>query len=161
MRQGPRDRVSRYHDGMKALFFCIPLIGALITGPALAEWPMMNDPAFDPTVSDPAYPLSTGPKILLDGAHHNFFIQWDFIQPFAQLATADGYRPIVDDKTFSPGYLAGFDIVVIITALPFNFTEQTEVTIEVTFTEAEIEALHDWVENGGALLVFKWFRWLL
>ena len=122
---------------------------------AHAEWPMSNDPAFDASVPQPTYPESEGPTILLDGGHHNFFIQWDFIKPFADLAESDGYRPVIDAETFTPGYLARFDIVVIITALPFDFTTKTEVTTETTFTGTEIEALYDWVKNGGSLLVFS------
>ena len=127
----------------------------LVTGMAHAKWPMSNDPAFDPAVQNPAYAESTGPRILLDGAHHNFFIQWDFIEPFASLARADGYRPVIGEEAFTQEYLAGFDIVVIITALPFDFTTRTEVTTESTFTEDEISALHDWIDAGGSLLVFS------
>ena len=127
----------------------------LVTGLAHAKWPMSNDPAFDPAVQNPAYPESTGPRILLDGAHHNFFIQWDFIEPFANVARADGYRPIIGEEPFTQEYLAGFDIVVIITALPFDFATKTEVTTESTFTDDEISALHDWVDGGGSLLVFS------
>jgi hypothetical protein len=98
---------------------------------------------------------SQGPRILLDGGHHNFFIQWDFIKPFVDLAKADGYQPVIDDEIFTPEYLARFDIVMIITALPFDFTTKTEVTTEATFTGTEIEALYEWVETGGSLLVFS------
>ena len=122
---------------------------------ARTEWPMSNDPAFEATVKKPTYPDSQGPTILLDGGHHNFFIQWDFIKPFADLAEADGYQTVIDDETFTPGYLEKFDIVMIITALPFDFGTRTEVTTETTFTIAEIEALHDWVRAGGSLLVFS------
>lgn len=122
---------------------------------AHAEWPMSNDPAFDATVEQPAYAESQGPRILLDGGHHNFFVQWGFIKPFADLAEADGYQTVIDDEIFTPGYLAKFDIVMIITALPFDFTTKTEVTTETTFTGAEIEALYGWVMAGGALLVFS------
>ena len=127
----------------------------LVTGMAHAKWPMSNDPAFDATVRNPAYPESTGPRILLDGAHHNFFVQWDFIEPFADLARADGYRPEIGEDAFTEEYLAGFDIVVIITALPFDFTTKTEVTTESTFTDDEISVLHEWVDAGGSLLVFS------
>ena len=95
------------------------------------------------------------PRILLDGAHHNFFVQWGFIEPFANLARADGYRPIIGEEAFTLEYLAGFDIVVIITALPFDFTTKTEVTTQSTFTDDEISVLHDWVDGGGSLLVFS------
>jgi hypothetical protein len=140
---------------MKLLTTHSVLLILLTAGVAQAEWPISNDPAFDATVRKPMYAESQGPRILLDGGHHNFFIQWDFIKPFADLAEADGYRPVIDDETFTPEYLARFDIVMIITALPSDFTTTLKITTETTFTDAEITALHDWVETGGSLLVFS------
>lgn len=116
---------------------------------------MSNDPEFNSEVKEPTYKKGEGPKILLDGAHHNFFIQWDFIKPFSDLAKADGYQTIVDSLKFTPDYLKRFDIVMIITALPFDFTTKTEVTDEITFSQDEINSLYDWVEKGGSLLVFS------
>ena len=43
-------------------------------------------------------------------------------------------------KGFNPAYTP-FDIVMIITALPFDFTTKNEVTTEKTFTNAEIESI--------------------
>lgn len=119
------------------------------------QWPMSNDPEFNFDVKEPTYKKDKGPKILLDGAHHNFFIQWDFIKPFSDLAKADGYQTVVDSLKFTPDYLERFDIVMIITALPFDFTTKTEVTDEITFSQGEINSLYDWVEKGGSLLVFS------
>lgn len=121
---------------------------------ARTEWPMSNDTAFEATVETPTYPESDGPTILLDGGHHNVFIQWDFIKPFADLAEADGYQPVIDDQTFTAGYLAEFDIVMIITALPFDFTTKTEVTTETTFTNAEIAALYNLGGSGRLIARF-------
>ena len=140
---------------MKPLITVSILLVLLTAGTVRAEWPMSNDPAFDATVRHPTYAESQGPRILLDGGHHNFFIQWGFIRPFADLAEADGYQTVIDDERFTPGYLADFDIVMIITALPFDFGTKTEVTTETTFTGAEIDALYDWVSAGGSLLVFS------
>jgi len=116
---------------------------------------MSNDTEFNSDIEKPTYEKDEGPKILLDGAHHNFFIQWDFIKPFSDLANADGYQTIVDSLKFTPEYLKRFDIVMIITALPFDFTTKNEVTDESTFSEDEINSLYDWVNNGGSLLVFS------
>jgi hypothetical protein len=116
---------------------------------------MSNDTEFNSEVKEPTYKKGEGPKILLDGAHHNFFIQWDFIIPFSDLAKADGYQTIVDSLNFTPEYLKRFDIVMIITALPFDFTTKNEVTDESTFSEEEINSLYDWVNEGGSLLVFS------
>ena len=140
---------------MKRLTNPAVLLVLLATCVAYAEWPMSNDPAFDASVRQPTYVEPEGPRILLDGGHHNFFIQWEFIKPFADLASADGYQPVIDDQIFTPEYLAEFDIVMIITALPFDFTTKIEVTTETTFTSMEIEALYEWVKTGGSLLVFS------
>lgn len=136
-------------------FVCALLVAFQSAGLAEAKWPMSNDPAFDATVASPAFPPAKGPTILLDKAHHNFFVQWDLIQPFADLARADGFQPVVGDEPFTPEYLARFDIVMIITALPFDFTTRTEVTTEATFSDAELTAVRDWVAAGGSLLVFS------
>jgi hypothetical protein len=116
---------------------------------------MSNDSAFNADIKNPSYETGKGPKILLDVAHHNFLIQWDFIKPFSDLAKADGYQTIVDSLKFTPKYLKRFDIVMIITALPFDFTTKNEVTGESTFSKDEINSLYDWVINGGSLLVFS------
>jgi hypothetical protein len=116
---------------------------------------MSNDTEFNYAVKEPTYQKREGPKILLDVAHHNFFIQWDFIKPFADLAKADGYQTIVDSLKFTPEYLKRFDIVMIITALPFDFNTENDVTDAYTFTEEEISSLFSWVNKGGSLLVFS------
>ncbi len=127
----------------------------LIPSVQSTEWPMSNDPKFDSSVKNPVYAFDQGPVILLDSAHHNFHVQEGFIAPFVKLANADGYRTVIGAKSFTTEYLSEYDIVMIITALPFAFTTKTEVTTETTFTAAEIEALYDWVEKGGSLLVFS------
>ena len=120
-----------------------------------ADWPMSNDAGFDTSVENPMYEHSKGPIILLDAAHHNFHVTEGFIEPFAEIAAADGYRTVVGTSRFTPEFLRSFDIVMVITALPFEFTSKTEVTTETTFTDSEIEALHGWVSSGGSLLVFS------
>lgn len=119
------------------------------------QWPMSNDMGFNADVAEPTYEKGKGPKILLDGAHHNFLIQIDLIKPFSDLAKADGYVPVVDSLQFTPEYLERFDIVMIITALPFDFATKNEVTDETTFTQGEIDHLYEWVIKGGSLLVFS------
>jgi len=134
-----------------AALCCIALSATLFA----ADWPMSNDPGLDTSVENPMYEPSKGPVILLDAAHHNFHVTEGFIEPFAELAASDGYQARVGASEFTPEYLRSFDIVMIITALPFEFTSKTEVTTETTFTGSEIEALYDWVSSGGSLLVFS------
>ena len=123
--------------------------------PLARHWPMSNDTAFDPTIERPRWPPGKGPAILLDGAHHNFFVSAELMQPFERLMRADGCRVSTGLSAWTPELLSGFEIVVVITALPFEFMEKTEVTHEVTFTAHEIQALRDWVEGGGSALIFS------
>ncbi len=120
-----------------------------------ADWPMANDPKFDTKVKNPMFEKAEGPFILLDAAHHNFHVTEGFIDPFTSLAEADGYQTIVGTSAFTAQFLQSLNIVMIITALPFKFTSKTEVTTETTYTGAEIEALYQWVSEGGSLLVFS------
>ncbi|WP_420583324.1 hypothetical protein [Reichenbachiella sp.] len=138
---------------MKHLFTVILLASSWLSYGQ--KWPMRNDSNFDASVSDPAFVQNEGPKILLDGGHHNFFIKEGFIKPLEQVAKADGFQPIIDSAKFTTPYLKKFDIVIIITALPFDFTTKTSVTNESTFTNSEINHLYQWVNDGGSLLVFS------
>jgi hypothetical protein len=45
--------------------------------------------------------------------------------------------------------------VVISPAMPFLFGSKPEVTNEITFTDEELNALHDWVNEGGSLLMLS------
>ncbi|GJM09333.1 MAG: hypothetical protein DHS20C11_16090 [Lysobacteraceae bacterium] len=119
------------------------------------SWTLGNDPEFDASVAQPAFSSGKGPSILIDTGHHNFLPYYQFLHPFAALAEADGYRVEFNNQTFSSDYLSSFDIVLIATALPFEFTTQLEVTDKPTFTNAEIDSVVDWVSAGGALLVFS------
>ncbi|MTI38039.1 hypothetical protein [Fulvivirga lutimaris] len=118
------------------------------------KWPMQNDANFDPAVSNPAFDEGEEPKILFDAGHHNFLVTEGFIKPFEALSKADGYNPVIDSAQFTPAYLDQFDIIMIMTALPFEFTTKLEVTDEIAFTADEINSLYAWVNNGGSLLVF-------
>jgi hypothetical protein len=56
---------------------------------------------------------------------------------------------------FTKEYLSNYNIVVIWPAMPFKFGSKNQVTDEITFTIDELDALHDWVSNGGSLLMFS------
>jgi hypothetical protein len=51
---------------------------------------------------------------------------------------------VIDDEIFTPEYLEKFDIVMIITALPFDFTTKTEVTTEISLPQY---GRNSWVAN--------------
>jgi hypothetical protein len=75
-------------------------------------------------------------------------------KPLMDVAAADGYRVHVDSLKFTKAYLAKYKMIVIFPAMPFKFGSKSQVTDETTFTPDELTALHDWVSEGGSLLMF-------
>jgi hypothetical protein len=75
-------------------------------------------------------------------------------KPLMEVATADGYQVSVDSMKLTKAYLAPYKMLVIFPAMPFKFGSKGQVTDEITFTPDELTALHDWVSEGGSLLMF-------
>lgn len=131
----------------KLLAFCL-----LVT--LAAEGQMLNDSPFDASVALPKYPQGKGPKVLFDKGHYNFIVDMGLAKPLMDIATADGYQVSVDSMKFTKAYLAPYKMLVIFPAMPFKFGSKGQVTDEFTFTPDELTALHDWVSEGGSLLMF-------
>ena len=109
------------------------------------------DPNFDSRVAHPAY-TKKGPKVLFDEAHNNFHTASGRYKPFADLITSDGYQIRPNKEKFSAQVLKGFDILVISNALGAPLMAQPEAS-NPAFTDAECDAVRDWVKDGGALLL--------
>lgn len=110
------------------------------------------DPNFDTRVARPAYTRSH-PRVLFDEAHNNFHTTGGRYKGFAELITNDGYRVTPNKEKFSERVLKGYDILLI--ANPLNDGGDVENPMEdrPAFTEAECDAVRDWVRAGGALLL--------
>ncbi len=115
---------------------------------------MLNDSPFDARVAHPKYAKGKGPTILFDKGHLNFIVDLGLAKPLVDVATADGYQVKIDSMKFTKAYLANYKMLVIFPAMPFVFGSKAQVTDEVTFTPDELTALHDWVSQGGSLLMF-------
>ena len=108
------------------------------------------DPDFDVKVARPAY-TSTHPRILFDEAHHNFHTTSGRYKPFGQLIGNDGYQVIPNREKFSGEMLRKGDILVIANALGAEGMGQPGAS-NPAFTDAECDAVRDWVRGGGSLL---------
>src|SRR5215510_11916400 len=108
------------------------------------------DPNFDAKVSRPAY-TKNGPKVLFDEAHNNFHTASGRYKPFADLITNDGYQVTPNKEKFAAQTLKRFDILVISNALGAAQMNAPEAA-SPAFTDAECDAVRDWVKAGGALL---------
>ena len=119
------------------------------------KWPMYNDINVDLEVENPSYEMNEGPLIMFDSAHKNFFIQSHLIKPLVDLLLNDGYRVSFLDKEFSKSSLSQAKVLVVITALPFDFATERSAADKNTFSRDELSELQNWVKNGGSLLAFS------
>jgi hypothetical protein len=112
------------------------------------------DPNFDPKVARPAY-TSNHPRVLFDEAHNNFHTASGRYKPFADLLTSDGYRLSPNSSVFTKDTLMGYHVLVIANPLgtPVETAADFAAANKPAFTAAECDAVRDWVNTGGALLL--------
>lgn len=133
------------------------LIFTLISGVGLpaASTPVSNvsyaqavaDRNFNARVARPAYE-GRHPKVLFDEAHKNAATADGAYRPFVDLISSDGYQVLPSGRELSKKALSGFDILVI--ANPSGPQVQPEAS---AFTEEESNAIKNWVDAGGCLLL--------
>ncbi|HAC16332.1 MAG TPA: hypothetical protein DCE78_10380 [Bacteroidetes bacterium] len=103
----------------------------------------------------PMRPANTGTTIYVDAAHNNFHTYDGRFTPFSNLVRNDGFNVAGFNEKFTPENLAGVKILVI--ANPVNDSNTPEANwvtpVESAFTDDEIDALVDWVNAGGSLLL--------
>jgi len=121
----------------------------LMCASAMAQ--QMADPEFNTSVENPAY-KKEGPRVMFDEAHHNFHTTEGRYKPFVDMLMNDGYRVVRNRQSFSKTRLDSFKILVIANALGAE-EDDDEGADKSAFNDDEIEAVHDWVKNGGALLL--------
>jgi len=117
---------------------------ALVTG--VYGQGQQSDPDFDARVEKPAY-ASEGPRVLFDEAHKNFHTADGRYKPLADLIRNDGYRVTSNREKFTAESLSQFEILLIANALG------AEKEHHPAFTDAECDAVRDWVRGGGSLLL--------
>lgn len=111
----------------------------------------MADPEFNTSVENPAY-KKEGPRVMFDEAHHNFHTTEGRYKPFVDLLMNDGYRVVRNRQSFSKTRLDSFKVLVIANALGAE-EDDDEGADKSAFNDEEIAAVHDWVKNGGSLLL--------
>ena len=135
---------------MRYLFFAF-----LFLNSSILFGQMLNDSPFNASIAHPKYKNQNGPKILIDAGHHNFIVEMGLIKHFVDLSGFDGYQPKIDSGIFTPAYLSNYKMVLITPAMPFKFGSKKEVTTEITYTNEELSAIHDWVMKGGSLIILS------
>ena len=109
------------------------------------------DENFDAKVSTPTY-SKDGPRVLFDEAHNNFHTATGRYKPFATLISNDGYQVTPNKEVFAEASLKNFQVLIISNALGAARMNDPKAN-EPAFTEAECDAVRDWVRAGGSLLL--------
>jgi hypothetical protein len=119
-----------------------------------ASHDQLPDRDYAPAVARPMYAAGAGPVVCVDEKHHNFHTLGERFAAFGGLLRRDGYRPVASAATFDARMLEACDVLVISNAQP-NDDEWDRYPIPTpsAFTSAEIAAVREWVDGGGALLL--------
>jgi len=99
---------------------------------------------------------AAGPEavvIAVDEGHGNYHTVGGRYAPFAALLRDDGREVIPHRDSVTTASLAGVDILVIANALAAENHDRWALPTPSAFTPAEVDAIHGWVADGGALLL--------
>lgn len=107
----------------------------------------------DTSVSRPAFKARPGPRVAIDGAHHNFHTLEGRFAPFAALLRNDGFEVAALTAPLTDESLNPVDVLVIANALHAANVDNWTLPTPSAFTAEEITAVQSWVQRGGALLL--------
>jgi hypothetical protein len=111
------------------------------------------DPNFNAKVTHPAYAGTIKRvRVLFDEAHLSLFTANGRYKPFAELITSDGYEVIPSRAQFSPEMLKKGDVLIIVNARCAELMGEAGAA-GPAFSEAECEAVRNWITAGGSLLL--------
>ena len=136
---------------MPARRLLLVILCGLLAGTAQAQ--QVGDTLLVPVLGPPAFEESMGPRVLIDAAHHNFHTATGRYRPFADVLRRDGYVVVSNDQPFTPASLPDADVLVIANALNERNLGNWTLPSYAAFTPEEVEAVHAWVEGGGALFL--------
>ena len=130
------------------------VVGTVLCFNGLALAQQVPDQSFRPPVTNPAYALGAGPTVCLDEGHNNFHTLDGRFWAFGELLRRDGYEVIASASRVVSEVLLQCEILVISNAQPISGDWNSyPYPTPSAFTEGEIQAVYDWVEGGGNLLL--------
>lgn len=109
------------------------------------------DSSFKYKPYNPAYKKEQGTVVHVDEAHNNFHTLGTRYYTFGEVLKNDGYRPEPFVKKFDEQSLKSCKILVIANALPDTLA--WVLPTKSAFTDDEVVALKQWVEDGGGLFL--------
>ncbi|MBX9738006.1 MAG: hypothetical protein K2X32_13880 [Phycisphaerales bacterium] len=131
-----------------ALLCCTAVALALAAGAYFAlGYEPGADTSYDTRVAAPAL-ADRRPRVLFDHGHNNIHSAAGRYKPFVSLISADGCRVASGSGSFTASALAAADILVVV-----NAQGGKDNRAGPAFSQAECDAVRDWVRAGGALLL--------
>jgi hypothetical protein len=110
------------------------------------------DPDFIPKNTNNSFLNVKSPIVFIDEAHYNFHTTNGRFKPFAHVLRSDGYTVKSSREKFTLDYLKQADILVISNALDKKRRDYNP-PIGDAFDTEEVEAVKQWVSQGGALFL--------
>jgi hypothetical protein len=92
-------------------------------------------------------------QVLFDEAHNNVHTAAGRYKPFVDLIAPEGYVVTPNTAPFTPDSLQGYDLLVIANARGAGPEAPLETRGRPAFTDAETQAVQEWVRGGGGLLL--------
>lgn len=92
-------------------------------------------------------------QVLFDEAHHNVHTASGRYKPFVDLIEPVGYAVTPNTAPLTTEALQGYDLLVIASARSGGPEIPLEERGKPAFTDAEADAVREWVRGGGALLL--------
>ena len=136
-----------------------PIVADPVCRPSLVSsavgGPQVVDAAFVPHVSQPAFALGQGYRVLLDEGHQNVHTLDGSYAPFAKVLRDDGFVVEANRQSLSAAVLSTAKILVISNAGGRRGPNQDGTFIPSTsvFLADEVEAVRQWVFRGGSLFL--------
>ena len=105
------------------------------------------DRSFDTSIAHPTY-QSSGPVVLYDEGHHNTHTASGAYRPLVEMLRHDGYTVVTTTQPFTAEQLRRAAVLMLVSAQGANRTGDSS-----AYTEAECQAIAEWVGGGGSLLL--------
>ena len=134
-------------------FLTVIILIVVLMSASMSAAEQVPDMSYEPNIENPAYPSGEGPVVMVDEGHFNFHTIEYRYRPFAELLRRDGYNVEPLPPEFGEDSLSACEILVISNALSERNQSEWSLPTLSAFSDNEIAAIHDWVINGGSLLL--------
>jgi hypothetical protein len=143
---------------LNRLLICGLLLMAAGLGLSMSLSGLRPDMLYDPDIGKHLF-IRSRPTFIVDEGHWNRYTASALLAPLVKMASRDGFRVERHRSRFSEGSLEGVRILVVAGARSMPASLEVVArragvrTNAAAFNRSEVEAVREWVGNGGGLLL--------